>query len=976
MEKRTLLLVASTLLVVGLLAAPPAQAQRDQFPSLDQGAASFQLHSPSAAFKPGAGREATNSLSWSGPSFPPPGGVTFTQSGSTGDGSIGRAAGKQWFFSGIGLASATSVYWGPVSSGVTMSFDGGSYSGAEVMGLSFLDGPNGVAIWSGQTHFSNSTLVYTRFRLEATNGITGGSTPQPIESDGISGIGNADGVVLPVGPGLSYTITMHFEASFDNSTWFPALNFYDSFNSGSAGAFSSITAGFWYAPFTVTPSVSGAGSISPNVPSDVLYGGSSPVYTFTPDPCNHLADVVLDGSTSLGPVASYQFTGVVASHTIQAVFAPDIEVITASAGVGGTISPSGAVNVNCGSNQNFLISPSGGYVIANVIVDSASQGPLTSYLFTGVTGNHTISATFALLSASTTVTPVASTCITPTNPCVDVPVNIARSSTQGMRAFSVDVLLSSNLTLCAPTDEGSYLNSIGATQFQVLSNGGGSYTVDCSILGLPCGATAATGTLFTLHVASSMLSGTGTVTVTAVTLRDCSNAGISGSPGPAASVDIDNTVPLPITALAAAQQTSGNDADGTTIVNVSWPAVGAGESVEIYRQGFGFYPEYDDAGGSAPSAPSYPPPGTWILAGTVTGPTTLADETTVRDFYYYVAFVKDACGNVSGVSNETGGTLNYHLGDVEPLVGVVRGDNQVSTSDVSNLGFNYGITLAFNDPLNYLDVGPTTDFSVNGRPTTDNRVQFEDLLMFAINYGQVSAPAFAGRPAVPSGADALALDVPELPAVGQTFAVGVQLSSAGTVKGLSVQLGYDPAVVEPAGVEAGELLSTQHVPSLVLSSGPGDVDAVVLGNGVTITGSGEVARAQFRVKAKGDAAIRMVTMQARDKDNRALSLGVLSAPGGATLPAGTALGRATPNPFSSETTLELALRHEGEVSLDVYDLSGRHVSSVLRGVQPAGVRLVKWDGRGEGGMRMAPGVYLLRLDADGMKFSRRVLLVP
>src|SRR4029077_8145366 len=295
-------------------------------------------------------------------------------------------------------------------------------------------------------------------------------------------------------------------------------------------------------------------------------------------------------------------------------------------------------------------------------------------------------------------------------------------------------------------------------------------------------------------------------------------------------------------------------------------------------------------GGAVPSAPMYPPPGTWTLAGTVTGPTTLADGTTLRDFYYYVAFVKDACGNVSSVSNETGGTLNYHLGDVIPLAG---GNNQVNTADISNLGFNYGITLAFNDPLNYLDVGPTTDFTVSGRPTTDNRVQFEDLVMFSINYGQVSAPAFAARPAAPSGADAVALHVPELPAVGETFAVGVELSSAGTVKAVSVQLGYDPAVVEPAGVEAGELLSAQHVPSMVLSSGPGDVDAVVLGNGVTITGSGEMARARFRVKARGDAAIRMATVMARDKDNRALSLGALSSPGGTTLPAGTALGRAT-----------------------------------------------------------------------------------
>ncbi len=575
-----------------------------------------------------------------------------------------------------------------------------------------------------------------------------------------------------------------------------------------------------------------------------------------------------------------------------------------------------------------------------------------------------------------TVTPVSPiACVTPGNPCVDVPVNIARTSSDGLRAFSIDVQLSAGLTLCAPVDEGTYLNSVNpSTQFQVLSNGGGSYTIDCSILGLPCGATAASGNLFTLHLGSLLPSATGTVTITAVMLRDCANGPVVGSAGAPASISIDNAAPTAIAALAATQQRTGNDADGTTKINVSWPAVEAGASVLVYRKGFGFYPEYDDAGGAAPAVPSYPPAG-WTLAGTVTGPVSLADETTVRDFYYYVAFVKDACGNVSAVSNRTGGTLNYELGDVQP-VALLRGNNLVNTADVSNLGINYGITLAFNDPLNYLDVGPTTDFSVNARPTTDNRVQFEDLMMFAINYGQVSAPAMVVKPAGKEGSEQLELGVPELPAVGETFAASLTLSSPGTVKGVSVQLAYDPAIVEPAGVEAGELLTGQHVPSVVLSSTPGDVDAALLGTGEAIAGRGELARALFRVKAKGDAGIRMASVLARDKDNRALTLGTLSTPAGNVAPARTALGIAFPNPFQGEATIELALRHESEVTLDVYDLSGRRVANVLHGTQPAGLRLVKWDGRGDRGVRLAPGIYLMRLDADGVRQTRRVMLVP
>ena len=68
--------------------------------------------------------------------------------------------------------------------------------------------------------------------------------------------------------------------------------------------------------------------------------------------------------------------------------------ISASAGVGGTISPSGLVCLNSGDSQTFTITPNSGYAIIGVMVDGASQGAISSYTFTNVTTNHTISATF------------------------------------------------------------------------------------------------------------------------------------------------------------------------------------------------------------------------------------------------------------------------------------------------------------------------------------------------------------------------------------------------------------------------------------------------------------------------------------------------------------------------------------------------------------------------------------------------------
>ena len=68
--------------------------------------------------------------------------------------------------------------------------------------------------------------------------------------------------------------------------------------------------------------------------------------------------------------------------------------ITASAGTGGSISPSGSVSVNHGSSQSFTITPDVNYTIGDVVVDGSSAGAVTSFSLTNVSGNHTISASF------------------------------------------------------------------------------------------------------------------------------------------------------------------------------------------------------------------------------------------------------------------------------------------------------------------------------------------------------------------------------------------------------------------------------------------------------------------------------------------------------------------------------------------------------------------------------------------------------
>jgi hypothetical protein len=80
--------------------------------------------------------------------------------------------------------------------------------------------------------------------------------------------------------------------------------------------------------------------------------------------------------------------------------------ITATAGTGGSISPSGSVSVNYGADQAFAITPNSHYHIADVMVDGSSVGQVASHTFNNVSADHTISASFAI--DTFTVTPSVS----------------------------------------------------------------------------------------------------------------------------------------------------------------------------------------------------------------------------------------------------------------------------------------------------------------------------------------------------------------------------------------------------------------------------------------------------------------------------------------------------------------------------------------------------------------------------------------
>jgi len=144
--------------------------------------------------------------------------------------------------------------------------------------------------------------------------------------------------------------------------------------------------------YTITASAGTGGTITPSGAVTVTHG-SSQSFNITASSGYQILNVTVDG-TSIGAVNSHTFNNVTAGHTINAAFSVKKYAINASAGTGGSISPSGSTLINHGANQTFTITPSAGNSIADVTVDGVSQGVTSSYAFNNVTTNHTISATF------------------------------------------------------------------------------------------------------------------------------------------------------------------------------------------------------------------------------------------------------------------------------------------------------------------------------------------------------------------------------------------------------------------------------------------------------------------------------------------------------------------------------------------------------------------------------------------------------
>lgn len=82
-----------------------------------------------------------------------------------------------------------------------------------------------------------------------------------------------------------------------------------------------------------------------------------------------------------------------------------------------------------------------------------------------------------------------------------------------------------------------------------------------------------------------------------------------------------------------------------------------------------------------------------------------------------------------------------------------------------------------------------------------------------------------------------------------------------------------------------------------------------------------------------------------------------------------------PNPFNAGTVIRFAQPVDGNVRIDVFNILGRKVKTLVNEFRSAGTHQTDWDGRSDDGIEVATGVYFYRITTDGFSSTRKMVLL-
>jgi predicted GH43/DUF377 family glycosyl hydrolase len=89
-----------------------------------------------------------------------------------------------------------------------------------------------------------------------------------------------------------------------------------------------------------------------------------------------------------------------------------------------------------------------------------------------------------------------------------------------------------------------------------------------------------------------------------------------------------------------------------------------------------------------------------------------------------------------------------------------------------------------------------------------------------------------------------------------------------------------------------------------------------------------------------------------------------------SLPKNFKLSQNYPNPFNAQTKIAYSLNQRGDISIDIFDILGRKIETIVEGMKPAGNHQALWDAGDQ-----ASGVYFYKIKGDNLTETKKMILV-
>ena len=431
---------------------------------------------------------------------------------------------------------------------------------------------------------------------------------------------------------------------------------------------------------------------------------------------------------------------------------------------------------------------------------------------------------------------------------------------------------------------------------------------------------------------------------------------------------IDNIAPQAVEFLQAID--TPNDFGGS--VTVQWAKSADDQVLTIVNpQAVGTSNVFTTAGVTGYNVYRKVNDGAFQLVGKAgSGETSYTDQTVFNGVRYTYTVSPYDMDNEAGTALENSAMAvrnNAVAADGTPVLGLFGADSRVGYDDFFIFADHFGLSAGAEA------YEPAFDLSPN------NQIDYDDFFVFADNFGK--AIQVAGK-VVPTMAglnsDArFYLDAGlELPRVGEDMTIAVSLEEFVEVKAYGLTVAFDAELLQFVGtnVEDNILGESELSTPQAIARGEGEIYVAAFGD---VASQGDLGL-ELIFRAKSEIEASYIEISSGALQDGSYGLNQITTPASVrieTRPDVYALQNNYPNPFNPETTIKYQLPEAGEVTLEIYNMLGQVVNTLVNDYQTAGRYVIQWDATNNNGQSLSSGVYFYRISAGEEFHSIKKMLL-